>query len=156
MHTELEPYPALPPNVVERAAWYEKNMKAARLGSTWIDVATIATASAVPMSVAFKAATWVPALLGTLSAVAAGTRQTFDWKGNWTSFTRASQMIQTEIVSYSCGRHPYEDKLIAPGLLAAIVEEITAAETGTWAQRVRTPAGAATSPKPETVQVESP
>jgi hypothetical protein len=86
--------------------------------------------------VAAHAPSWVAALLGALATVGVGLRQVFGWQKNWASFAVASSQIEAEIVRFGYGIGDYREAATAAGRLAERVEDITAAETGTWVQRV--------------------
>jgi hypothetical protein len=127
---------SLPPNVVERGRWYHRQMRSARMKSHAVDTCILVLTAGVPFAVAAHAPGWVPALLGALAAVGAGLRQVFSWQKDWTSFTVASGQIEAEIVRFGYGIGDYREAATAAGRLAERVEDITAAETGTWVQRV--------------------
>lgn len=67
-------------------------------------------------------------------------RHVFDPQGDWISFSRTNLQLETEVVRYKQALDQYSDSVAAPGILAARVEEISAEETGTWAQRLPRPA----------------
>jgi hypothetical protein len=127
---------SLPVNVVERGRWYHQQMRSARMKSHAVDICILVLTAGVPFAVAANAPGWVPALLGALAAVGAGLRQVFSWQKDWTSFTVASGQIEAEIVRFGYGIGDYQEAATAAGRLAERVEDITAAETGTWVQRV--------------------
>lgn len=126
----------LPVNVVERGRWYQKQMRNARIKSHTADTCILVLTAGVPFAVAAHAPGWVAALLGALAAVATGLRQVFGWQKNWSSFAVASEQIEAEIVRFGYGIGDYQDAATAAGRLAERVENITAAETGAWVQRV--------------------
>jgi Protein of unknown function (DUF4231) len=127
---------SLPVNVVERGRWYHKQMRNARIESHTVDTCVLVLAAGVPFAVAAHAPSWVAALLGALAAVGTGLRQVFGWQKNWASFAVASGQIEAEIVRFGYGIGDYQEAATAAGRLAERVENITAAETGTWVQRV--------------------
>lgn len=127
---------SLPVNVVERGRWYHQQMRSARMKSHAVDICILVLTAGVPFAVAAHAPGWIPALLGALAAVGAGLRQVFSWQKDWTSFTVASGQIEAEIVRFGHGIGDYQEAATAAGRLAERVEDITAAETGTWVQRV--------------------
>jgi len=126
----------LPANVVERACWYRKQTRNARIQSHTMDTCILVLTAAVPFAVAAHAPDWVTALLGALAAVGTGLRQVFGWQKNWTSFAVARGQIEAEIVRFGYGIGDYQEAAVAAGRLAERVENICAAETGTWVQRV--------------------
>jgi Protein of unknown function (DUF4231) len=126
---------SLPINVVERGFWYRKQMRYARLRSEILDTCVLVLAAGVPFAVAVHAPGWATALLGALAAVGTGTRQIYGWQKNWKSFASASGQIEREIVRFGYGMGDYQDAATAAERLADRVEDITAAETGAWAQR---------------------
>jgi hypothetical protein len=126
----------LPVNVVERGRWYHRQMRSARIKSHALDACILVLTAGVPFAVAAHAPGWVAALLGAIAAVGTGLRQIFGWQKDWTSFAVASGQIEAEIVRFGYGIGDYQDAATAAGRLAERVESITAAETGTWVQRV--------------------
>ncbi|MEW2114931.1 DUF4231 domain-containing protein [Streptomyces sp. NPDC005474] len=133
-------WPDVPPSVTTRGTWYRQNMHSARWRAKLLDLAILALAAGVPFAVAIKADNWIVALLGSLTSLLTGMRHAFDPKGDWISFSRANMQIETEVVHYKQALGEYRDPAAAPGILAARVEEICAEETGTWAQRLPSPA----------------
>jgi hypothetical protein len=127
---------SLPVNVVERGRWYHKQMRSARIKSHAVDICILVLTAGVPFAVAAHAPGWVAALLGALAAVATGLRQVFGWQKDWTSFAVASGQIEAEIVRFGYGIDDYQEAATAAGRLAERIESISAAETGTWVQRV--------------------
>ena len=127
---------SLPVNVVERGRWYHRQLRSARIKSHAVDTSILVLTAGVPFAVAAHAPGWVSALLGALAAVDTGLRQVFAWQKDWTSFAVASGQIEAEIVRFGYGIGDYQDASTAAGRLAERVESITAAETGTWVQRV--------------------
>jgi hypothetical protein len=127
---------SLPVNVVERGRWYHRQLRSARIKSHAVDTSILVFTAGVPFAVAAHAPSWVSALLGALAAVDTGLRQIFAWQKDRTSFAVASGQIEAEIVRFGYGIGEYQDASTAAGRLAERVEEITAAETGTWVQRV--------------------
>jgi Protein of unknown function (DUF4231) len=101
-----------------------------------VDSCILVLTAGVPFAVAAHAPGWVAALLGALAAVGTGSRQVFGWQKNWASFSVASGQIEAEIVRFGYGIGDYQESATAAGRLAERVENITAAETGTWVQRV--------------------
>ncbi|MGO9933236.1 MAG: DUF4231 domain-containing protein [Steroidobacteraceae bacterium] len=126
---------SLPINVVERGGWYRMQMRNARLRSQTLDTCVLVLTAGVPFAVAVHAPGWATALLGALAAVGTGSRQIYGWQKNWTSFTLASRQIETEIVRCGYGMGDYQEAATAAERPAERVENITAAETGTWVQR---------------------
>jgi len=126
----------LPLNVVERGRWYHKQMRNERIKSHATDACILVLTAGVPFTVAAHAPGWVAALLGALATVGVGLRQVFGWQRNWASFAVASGQIEAEIVRFGYGIGDYQETATAAGRLAERVEDITAAETGTWVQRV--------------------
>ncbi|MFC5641510.1 DUF4231 domain-containing protein [Kitasatospora cinereorecta] len=137
-------WPDVPPSVTVRGTWYQQNMRSARWRARLLDLTILVLAAGVPFAVAVKAGTWVVALLGSLTSLLTGMRHVFDLQGDWISFTRANLQIETEVVRYKQGLNEYSDPVAAPGILAACVERITAAETGAWAQRLMPPGASET------------
>ena len=127
---------SLPVNVVERGRWYHRQMRTARIKSNAMDTCILVLTAGVPFAVAAHAPGWVAALLGALAAVGTGLRQVFGWQKDWTSFAVASGQIEAEIVRFGYGIGDYQEAVTAAGRLAERVEDITAAETGTWVQRI--------------------
>jgi Protein of unknown function (DUF4231) len=127
---------SLPVNVIERGRWYHNQMRNERVKSHMLDTFILALTAGVPFAVAAHADGWVAALLGALAAVGTGLRQIFGWQKNWTSFTVASGQIEAEIVRFGYGIGEYQDAETAAARLAERIEDITAAETGTWVQRL--------------------
>lgn len=127
---------SLPVNVVERGRWYHRQMRSARIKSHGVDICILVLTAGVPFAVAAHAPGWVAALLGALAAVGTGLRQVFSWQKDWASFTVTSGQIEAEIVRFGYGIGEYQEAATAAGRLAERVEDITAAETGTWVQRV--------------------
>jgi hypothetical protein len=127
---------SLPVNVVERGRWYRQQMRSARIKSHTVDSCILVLTAGVPFAVAAHAPGWVAALLGALAAVGTGSRQVFGWQKNWASFSVASGQIEEEIVRFGYGIGDYQESATAAGRLAERVENITAAETGTWVRRV--------------------
>ena len=127
---------SLPVNVIERGRWYHKQMRNARIKSHAVDTCILILTAGVPFAVAAHAPGWVAALLGALAAVGTGLRQVFGWQKDWASFAVASGQIEAEIVRFGYGIGDYQGTTTAAGRLAERIENITAAETGTWVQRV--------------------
>lgn len=127
---------SLPVNVVERGRWYRQQMRSARIKSHAVDTCILVLTAGVPFAVAARARGWVAALLGALAAVGTGLRQVFGWQKNWALFSVASGQIEAEIVRFGYGIGDYQEAATAAGRLADRVENIPAAETGTWVQRV--------------------
>lgn len=127
---------SLPVNVVERAGWYDRQLRSARIKSHAVDTFILIFTAGVPFAVAAHAPGWVAALLGALAAVSTGLRQVFAWQKDWTSFSVARGQIEAEIVRFGFGIGDYQDASTAAGRLAERVEAITAVETGAWVQRV--------------------
>lgn len=127
---------SLPVNVVERGRWYHRQLRNARIKSHAVDTCILVLTAGVPFAVAAHAPGWVAALLGALAAVGTGLRQVFGWQKDWTSFAVASGQIEAEIVRFGYSIGDYQEAATAAGRLAERVENITAAETGTWVQRV--------------------
>jgi hypothetical protein len=63
-------------------------------------------------------------------------RTVFGWQRNWASFARANLQIEAEIVRFGQAVGEYGSAGTAAALLAERVEDIAAAETGSWARRV--------------------
>lgn len=127
---------ALPLNVVERGMWYRRQMHAARLRAQALDLSILLATAAVPCSVAAHAPAWAGAFLGGIAAVATGMRQVFGWQRNWASFARANVQIEAEIVRFGQAIGEYAPAAKAAAALADRVEDITAAETGSWMRRL--------------------
>lgn len=128
---------SLPRNVIERGRFYHEEMRMARLRSNVADLSVLVLTSSVPFVVAVQAPAWIAALAGSLAAIATGTRQVFGWQATWASFAQASGQIEREVVRFSVGADDYSEGTAATELLACRVEDITAAETDSWARRLR-------------------
>jgi hypothetical protein len=127
---------SLPLNVRERGRWYRREMRASRLRSQLLDLSILVATAAVPCTVAAHAPGWAGAFLGGIAAVGTGMRQVFGWQRDWASFTRANMQIEAEIVRFGQGVGAYGPAATAAALLADRVEDIAAAETGSWMRRM--------------------
>jgi hypothetical protein len=125
----------LPLNVVERGRWYRRETKSSRIRAQTLDLAILVATAAVPCVVAASAPGWVGAFLGGIAAVGTGLRQVFGWQRNWASFARANVQIEAEIVRFGQAIGEYGPPATAAARLADRIEDITAAETGSWAKR---------------------
>lgn len=129
----------LPLNVVERGRWYRRETKSSRIRAQTLDLAILVATAAVPCVVAAHAPGWAGAFLGGIAAVGTGLRQVFGWQRNWASFARANVQIEAEIVRFGQGVGEYAPPSTAAARLATRIEDIAAAETGSWAKRVESP-----------------
>jgi hypothetical protein len=122
----------LPPSVVERISWYERQVRQQRIGFYASETLTILFSAAIPASAAAGASTLVTGILGAFVVVAAGLRQLFRWGENWVRSSASLVALQGAVVNWSYANAPYEDPARASAVLAAEVESIAIAETGNW------------------------
>ncbi|AUG82157.1 hypothetical protein CFP65_7586 [Kitasatospora sp. MMS16-BH015] len=122
----------LPPSVPERISWYEIQARRHRLGHHLSEAAVLLLGAAVPATIAAGAPAVVPAVLGALVAAGTGARQLFRWGDNWIRHSRYLVQLQGEVVAWSTGAAPYQDRATAGTLLTTRVEELVRAESGDW------------------------
>jgi hypothetical protein len=74
----------------------------------------------------------VPAILGALVVIAAGTRPIFHWQDNHLRFSGAREAVEAERRLYRTGSEPYEDPATRDRILAAMVSRIQQDEMSGW------------------------
>lgn len=135
----------LPPSVLQRIGWYERQVRLHRIGFYASEVLVLVLSASIPASAAAGAGVGVAGVLGALVVAATGLRQIFRWSENWIRSSRSLVALQGEVVSWSCGAAPYDDQAGAAAVLAARAEAMARSETGDWAGMLRDRAAAAES-----------
>ncbi|MFJ1705415.1 DUF4231 domain-containing protein [Kitasatospora sp. NPDC088346] len=132
---------ALPPSVLQRITWYEKQAHHQRAGFYVSEIAIVLLSAAIPASAAAGASTMVAGVLGALVVAAVGLRQLYRWGENWIRSSNSLVALQGEVVNWSYGADPYSGSN-ADAVLAARVEAMVLSETTDWFGMLRSRATA--------------
>jgi hypothetical protein len=122
---------AVPPSVVERIGWYEKQVRRHRQTTYALEVATILVSAAIPAAAAAKASLTVLGVLGAIVTALAGLRQLLRSNENWIRFSATLVAMQRELVAWSVATDPY-DGPDADASLATAIESLVGSETSEW------------------------
>lgn len=115
--------------------WYGRNQRMARCGHYAIEILQLVAATATTLAATANAAGIVTAAFASLTLLLTGLRQVLDFKEKWATLTWARVQIEHEINIYRL--HPVEGKVDAGRVLVSRVDGVLAAETQSWAERLR-------------------
>lgn len=122
----------LPPSVIERLTWYEKQVRRKRTAYYTIEVVILLASAAVPAAAAAGASAAAMGVLGAAVTALIGTRQLFRLEEDWIRFSRTLIDLHTEAVAFTVGTPPYDNEETAEATLATNVERLVATETSQW------------------------
>jgi hypothetical protein len=127
-----------PPSVVERLAWYEKQVRRNRIGFYVLEAVVILTSAAIPAAAAAGAPVVAAGILGAVVTALVGLRQLVRLNESWIRFGGVRMAVQRELIAWSLATPPYAEAN-ADARLAMRVEELVGDETAQWTEQRSAP-----------------